>query len=264
MATTSRRLVDRPGRARDLDPGLGREQRRGPVAHHRVVVDDRDRIGATRRVGHRARHSSWTCVPPAGQRRTSRIAPIASARCCMLSSPKWPSRSARAPASAGIPGPASSMDSDAAAVGGAVADDDRRPAVLHGVRQRLLGDPEERELHVGRRPGPVGALEADLAAGEPLDAQDQPVQRRARRRGRRGSAAGGRRRSRAAGRTRCGRSPRPRCRRPRRGAGRAASAPGARRRGCPPRPARARPPSRRRPGRAGAARGSRGGRAAGR
>jgi hypothetical protein len=61
----------------------------------------------------------------------------------------------------------------------AVADDDRRLAVLHGVRKRLLGDPEERQLDVGRRPGPVSPLEADLAAGKPLDPKHEPVERRA-------------------------------------------------------------------------------------
>ena len=61
---------------------------------------------------------------------------------------------------------------------GRVADDDRRPAVLDRVRQRLLGDPEEGQLDVGRRTRAVGPLEADLAAGEPLDAQDEPVERR--------------------------------------------------------------------------------------
>ena len=50
--------------------------------------------------------------------------------------------------------------------------------MLDRVRERLLGDPEERELDVRRRPRPVGPLEADLAAGETLDAQDEPVERR--------------------------------------------------------------------------------------
>ena len=113
-----------------------------------------------------------------GQRRTSRIAPIPSARCCMLSSPKWPSRSARSPASGVIPAPASSIESDAAPSVDAVADRDRRATVLDGVGQRLLRDPEERELHVRRGPRPVRALEADLAAREALDAQDEPVERR--------------------------------------------------------------------------------------
>ena len=50
--------------------------------------------------------------------------------------------------------------------------------MLDRVGQRLLGDPEERELDVGRRPRAVGALEADLAAGQALDPQDEPVERR--------------------------------------------------------------------------------------
>ena len=50
--------------------------------------------------------------------------------------------------------------------------------MLDGVRERLLGDPEDRQLDVGRRPGVVGPLEADLAAGEPLDPEDEPVERR--------------------------------------------------------------------------------------
>ena len=49
--------------------------------------------------------------------------------------------------------------------------------MLDGVGQGLLGDPEERELHVRRRAGAVGALEPDLAAGQALDPEDQPVER---------------------------------------------------------------------------------------
>ena len=96
----------------------------------------------------------------------------------MFSSPKCPPRSATAPASGSIPGPASSTDSEAPESRRPVADDDRRLAVLDGVRERLLGDPEERQLDVGRRPGPVGPLEADLAAGETLDPEHEPVERR--------------------------------------------------------------------------------------
>ena len=50
--------------------------------------------------------------------------------------------------------------------------------MLDRVGQGLLGDPEERELDVRRRPRAVGALEADLAAGEALDPEDEPVERR--------------------------------------------------------------------------------------
>ena len=50
--------------------------------------------------------------------------------------------------------------------------------MLDRIRQCLLGDPEERELDIGRRACPVGALEPDLAAGEAFDAQHEPVERR--------------------------------------------------------------------------------------
>ena len=85
----------------------------------------------------------------------------------------------------------------------AVADDDRRLAVLDRVRQRLLGDPEDRQLDVGRR----RACRRRARAGprrRPAARSGGPASRApARRRGRRGSAAGGRRRSPAAGRRRC-------------------------------------------------------------
>ena len=106
-----------PAVADDLDPGLRREQRRGPLAHapggrRRSRSGSGSRRG---RLGQRGRHSSATWVPPLGQRRTSRIAPICSARCCMFSSPKCPPRSAAAPGVVGsIPGPASSIDSEIA------------------------------------------------------------------------------------------------------------------------------------------------------
>ena len=48
--------------------------------------------------------------------------------------------------------------------------------MLDRIGQRLLRDPEERQLDIGRRPGAVGALQADLATGQPLDAQDEPVE----------------------------------------------------------------------------------------
>jgi hypothetical protein len=58
-----------------------------------------------------------------------------------------------------------------------VAHEDRRFAVLHSVRQGLLGDPEESELDVGRRARPVGPLQANLTTGEPFDPQHEPVER---------------------------------------------------------------------------------------
>ena len=76
------------------------------------------------------------------------------------------------------PGPGVVDRQRGAGVRRAVAHDDRRLAVLDGVRERLLGDPEERQLDVGRRPRAVRALEADLAAGEPLDPEHEPVERR--------------------------------------------------------------------------------------
>ena len=78
----------------------------------------------------------------------------------------------------GDPGPGVVDRQRDAGLGRAVANDDRRLAVLDRVGERLLGDAEDRQLDVGRRPRPVGALEADLAAGQPLDPQDQPVERR--------------------------------------------------------------------------------------
>ena len=53
-------LVERAGRAGDLDARLGGEERGGPLAHDRVVVDDRDADRRRRRrpTRHRARHSS--------------------------------------------------------------------------------------------------------------------------------------------------------------------------------------------------------------
>ena len=79
----SRRL-ERAGDADDLEVRLRpraapRSPRRPPGGRRRSPPGS---------VGPASRASTW--VPPAGQRRTSRIAPIASARCCMLSSPKWP------------------------------------------------------------------------------------------------------------------------------------------------------------------------------
>ena len=64
------------------------------------------------------------------------------------------------------------------AIGGPVANHDRRLAVLDGIRERLLGDAEDRQLHLRRVTGVVGPLQADLAAGEPLDPENQPVEGR--------------------------------------------------------------------------------------
>ncbi len=50
--------------------------------------------------------------------------------------------------------------------------------MLDRVRKRLLGDPEEGQLDIGRRSRAIRALEADLATGQTLDAQDEPVERR--------------------------------------------------------------------------------------
>ena len=138
MATTSR-------------SGSRRSSAAVPFGHDRVVVDDRD---PDRR--HPARHSSATWVPPPGQRRTSSSAPIASARCCMLSRPKWP------PAVA--PSRASGVDARPGVVDRQrhpgrcrpVADDDRWPAVLDGVGERLLGDAEDGQLDLRGRARAVG------------------------------------------------------------------------------------------------------------
>ena len=49
--------------------------------------------------------------------------------------------------------------------------------MLDRVGQRLLRDAEEGELDVRRRPGAVRAFEADLASGQALDPDDEPVER---------------------------------------------------------------------------------------
>ena len=185
----------------------------------------------------------------AGRRGSPRSARRAAA---CSSSPKWPACSASPRRVGGDPGAGVVDRQRRARRGRAVADDDRRLAVLDRVGERLLGDPEERQLDVGRRPRAVGALEPDLAAGQPLDPQDEPVEGRPD-----AEVVEDRQPQVAADRPqpvgrRSARSRRPPRRRPPRAGGRAASAPGARRRGCRPRPAPAPPRSPRRPGRAGA------------
>ena len=59
------------------------------------------------------------------------------------------------------------------------AHEDRRPAVLDRVRQRLLGYAEEGQLDVGWQSRPITPLQADFAAGHPLHAAHEPLERRA-------------------------------------------------------------------------------------
>jgi hypothetical protein len=66
---------------------------------------------------------------------------------------------------------------DAAVIGHAVANRDGRPAVLHRVRQRLLGDPEDGQLDRSRRASGVPSLQEDLSGGKRTHAADEPFQR---------------------------------------------------------------------------------------
>ena len=62
---------------------------------------------------------------------------------------------------------------------GLVPDVDRRATVAGGVGERLLRNPEDRQLHAGRWAGLVEPLEHDLVAGQAADARDQPFEGRA-------------------------------------------------------------------------------------